>query len=476
MNPEKIIASENKNQLPDIPKSKEIYSGDINDAVITVQKITGYEITPEWWEKYVGSDGSTEDILERFDTAFEKFVREQITGVSMDEQEEDPSGNEQQALQEANVEYDKFNEQFKDDPEYDKLSQEFLEALRLHLMNKYFSDARESKDDEESAWERYNAYGSPEYNSANQERWEAGDLLVRHYGKDDEITVIGTINQNDDGSQTLEHDYSVESSTIHELEQRLVDYFDNTPVEHQSVIVEGGFENVHFDTHDGAIEAAAEAGLTTYIAQQRNVQIIGGDPKPADTYEQMIHEGTERIDVAAMEAVRGIVPELRRGTITPGDVSMVLYQAAATMQVEGIRAYTDKEKQQLQDEGRTQEALADIKRQVKELLVPHFNNLVRDAMDDRQDLFIAQDDGSITLNINVDTNDTNALDRAMFPLWHPDGDSQISKVWRKNGEIRDKFLFERIIEARQDGKRPFVVFGGPHVVALEPVLRAYFEK
>lgn len=147
MNIERINIPETKNQLPDIPKSKEIYSGDINDAVITIQKVTGYEITPEWWAKYVGNDGSTEEILERFDTAFENFVREQITGVAMDEQEEGPSDNEQLALREADEEYDRFNEQFKDNPEYDKLSQEFLEALHAHLMSKYFPT--EAVDDNE---------------------------------------------------------------------------------------------------------------------------------------------------------------------------------------------------------------------------------------------------------------------------------------------------------------------------------------
>ena len=140
MDIERISIPETKNQLPDIPKSNEIYSGDINDAVIAVQEVTGYEITPEWWGKYVGNDGSTEEILERFDAAFERFVREQITGVSMDEREEGPSDNEQQALREADEEYDKFNEQFKDDPEYDKLNQEFLVALHAHLMSRYLPE------------------------------------------------------------------------------------------------------------------------------------------------------------------------------------------------------------------------------------------------------------------------------------------------------------------------------------------------
>jgi hypothetical protein len=149
MSTERIITPETKNQLPDIPKSKEIYSGDINDAVITVQQVTGFEITPEWWAAHVGNNGSTEKILERFDSAFEKFVREQVTSESVDEQEVDHTEIEQTALREAGNEYDKFNEQFKDDPDYDKLSGEFLIALHTHLMNKYFSgETTESYEEE----------------------------------------------------------------------------------------------------------------------------------------------------------------------------------------------------------------------------------------------------------------------------------------------------------------------------------------
>lgn len=62
-----------------VPKARTLYQGNINDAVIPVQKLTGIEITPAWWEKNVGNDGSTEEILERFDQAYERDYGAQIT-------------------------------------------------------------------------------------------------------------------------------------------------------------------------------------------------------------------------------------------------------------------------------------------------------------------------------------------------------------------------------------------------------------
>lgn len=58
------------------PKAKQLFRGDINDAVIRVQKATGVEVTPSWWNANVGNDGSAEQILERFDNAYAKLMAE----------------------------------------------------------------------------------------------------------------------------------------------------------------------------------------------------------------------------------------------------------------------------------------------------------------------------------------------------------------------------------------------------------------
>jgi hypothetical protein len=61
-----------------IPKAKQLFRGDINDAVIRVQKTTGVSIDPSWWNANVGNGGSTESILERFDRAYEKLLKEKF--------------------------------------------------------------------------------------------------------------------------------------------------------------------------------------------------------------------------------------------------------------------------------------------------------------------------------------------------------------------------------------------------------------
>lgn len=58
-----------------ITKAKQLFRGDINDAVIRVQQATGIAIDPAWWTANVGNGGSTGDILDRFDRAYEKYLK-----------------------------------------------------------------------------------------------------------------------------------------------------------------------------------------------------------------------------------------------------------------------------------------------------------------------------------------------------------------------------------------------------------------
>lgn len=68
--------SSNQNNKP-IPSARNLFRGDINDAVIRVQKLTGINIDRSWWDAKVGNNGTTEEILDRFDRAYKVLVEQQ---------------------------------------------------------------------------------------------------------------------------------------------------------------------------------------------------------------------------------------------------------------------------------------------------------------------------------------------------------------------------------------------------------------
>src|SRR3990167_2653279 len=136
------LAKQEQQPLPDIPKSRELFRGDINDAVIQAQLVTGNHISPGWWAENVGNGGGTESILQRFDDAYEQRVLEDAGVVS-----EQP---------------------------------EFSETI----------DAMTEKTKEEAAWEHYRPIGSAEYEQANQERIKGGKIKVIDVGDERPVTLV----------------------------------------------------------------------------------------------------------------------------------------------------------------------------------------------------------------------------------------------------------------------------------------------
>ncbi len=58
-----------------IPKARQLFRGDINDAVIRVQQATGVHIDKSWWDSKVTNGGSTEQILDRFDKEYALLLK-----------------------------------------------------------------------------------------------------------------------------------------------------------------------------------------------------------------------------------------------------------------------------------------------------------------------------------------------------------------------------------------------------------------
>ncbi len=409
---------------PDIAKSAELYRGDINDAVIKAQQITGPEIDKKWWDNQVGNNGSPEDILERFDKAYEQKV-----------------------------------ESIQPKPEASQIPQnneEINESMEIEAQK------------EEKSWdENYIPIGSPEYNEANQKRIDDGqtDYTVKDENGNLLIGLFASLRRDPETGEVISgHDYSPKAESHRVLEQQLADYITNVPKNEQLIIFEGDPRII--EDRDQAIIEATDSGLVQHLADKDKIPTVSGEPTEAETIEIMEKLGVSHEEVLAFYVARGLEGQMagEGADFLAGYINHL----AASLGIEGFRDYTDTEKEAIVAEGRLDEVKAELARKA-ETLLPSLNELYQPALDNK-DLFIADGD-NIILNpeFNLEEIGQISMDKLSW-----DGDNRINEIAKINMEMRDRFLVHRIIESRRDGKKPFVAYGSAHILSILPVLENYF--
>jgi hypothetical protein len=407
---------------PDVAKSAELYRGDINDAVIRAQQITGPEIDEPWWNQNVGNDGSTEDILDRFDAAYE----EEVTSKQ-------PEG--EASLIPQRVE-------------------ETEGSIKIEVQK------------EEDSWEQYAPIGSAEYEQANQERIKDGKIKVVELGRPDHsITLVASVKVDPEtGKAVSGHEYNPEAESIADTQKAFEEYLAKTKPEDRVVIYEGDERLV--EDRNEAIQKAADSGLVQNLASKENVPAISGEPSTLEMISVMERLGIKREELLAFRVAVGLETQMSSGE--PDFIAGYINHQAAELGIEGFTDYTEAEKQAIVAEGRLDDIKTELAKKV-ETILPTLNELYRPALDNK-DLFVFDGD-TITINpeFNIDEIGQICMDRLNWA-----GDNRINVVAKLSMEMRDRTIFHRILETYRDGKSPFVVYGGSHVTTIQPALEAHF--
>lgn len=454
-----------------VPKSREIYRGDINDAVIKVQKITGFEITPEWWAANVGNDGSTEDILDRFDSAFELFVQEKIKPAETDKNLDENLENE--IIRERAEELAKFNEVYGDDPGAAPLREEFLSDLEENLMNKYFPEvgleATQGLTNEEvavnRAWESYRPLGSESYEQANQERVRDGKIKVSKIEKGkDTITLVANIKIDPETGQVVSgHEGRPEAESMSDTEGAFSQYLLETKPDDRLVIYEG--DKRHFETRDESIEQGSDSGLIQFLAESDDVETRAGELTESEFVVEMEKRGATRAEILALRVAQGLAAQVEKNG-TDFLAGYINFQAA-NIGMAGFDLYSEEEKIEIEHNGTFDEFMQYLDKKVIDELLPDLNQQYREIVGG-EDLFVVVD-GAVSINSDLISDISGiATDKLGWS-----GDSRINEVNRMSMEVRDRHIFEQIIKATNEGKSPLVVYGGSHIVTISPALEAH---
>jgi len=428
-NPEQLIHSPSPEQdstMPDIPRSREMFRGDINDAVIQTQLSTGVEIDKGWWDSEVGNHGSTESILDRYDAAYPEYVEQHIAPQSQEN-----VGVDETEVAEHNVED----------------------------MN---------RQNEEEAWESYTPIGSNDYEQANAERIKDGKIKVEKLGDDEHsITLVASIKVDPETGQAISgHENRPDAESMRDTEQAFADYLAATPAKQRFVVYEGD-ERV-FDDRDEAITKAADSGLVQHLAAKDHIPTVSGEPTEAETTAIMEQLGVNQEELLALYVARGLESQIANGEadFLAGYINF----QAARLGMEGFHNYSESEKQEILASGKLDELKTELNQKVSQLL-PTLNELYRPNLDNK-DLLVVAEDGSIGVNPEF----AGSIAEITMDRLNWSGEHRLNEVAKLSMEMRDRVIFHRIQEAYNSGKSPFVVYGGSHIVTLKPALQAYSES
>lgn len=320
---------------------------------------------------------------------------------------------------------------------------------------------------EELAWEHYNPIGSAEYEQANQERIADGKVQIVNIGDDDKsITLVASIKIDPDTGQVVSgHESRPEAESMRDTEAAFADYIAITPPERRCVIYEG--DERLFTDRDEAITQATDSGLIQHLANKENVPAIPGEPTESEVVAVMEQLGVSREELLALYVARGLEAQVSSGETD--FLAGYINHHAATLGIDGFHTFSEAEKQEIIESGKFDELKVELNNKVAQIL-PSLNKLYKPILDNKDLLVLA--DGKVAINPEfADDISEITVDKLNWS-----GEHRLNEVAKLSMEMRDRVIFNHILEAYNSGKSPFVVYGGSHVVTLEPALKAYVSS
>lgn len=326
------------------------------------------------------------------------------------------------------------------------------------------------------AWNKYAGYGD-EYARRNDERVAAGRAKIDKFG-DGTLTLIASINTEKIDPSTGEvakdpnapgltegkavdlHDFNPESRNHSDIESAYNAYLASTPPEERFVVFEGDArEQEHIADRSTAIGSASESGLMQFLANKDGVEAVSGEPTDAEIAAFVESRGVSREELTLVLMIRNLTHN--PSAPLPDDITMQIYGEAVVNGVEGFQDIPESEKPRILEQN--PEILSALRVQARDLAVTLNQQLAELGLP----RFDIRDDGTIGF---ASVEDRAAMARS----WDPRSEGRLAEIHTMMTEARDHHIFTTIADAIQEGKKPFVVYGGSHVMSLEPTFESYF--
>lgn len=299
------------------------------------------------------------------------------------------------------------------------------------------------------AWSKYAAIDSIQYSEAHESLQSPEHItpLVYKHGEQ-RLTLIASRHVDTEGRPLGNHDYNPNSAYHTDLDRVFDNYLATTPPAQRLAIVEGTIRPTF--SRDQAISIGSETGHLCFYAQEHGIPVVSGEPSEAQLQAEMFAAGVTKTELTALYAVWSLGSLIR----TTGSAESLGEHLLDKANQAGL--YEDSGDQDLSPGQKLTK------------LVPALNaTLGRD--------WFAWRDGRPVINIPDEVTANSAdLEQALADAWWPDRPGRINEVSRLSSDLRDKYLFDLVIDQVKAGKSPIVPFGSTHVARLKSSFDTYF--
>lgn len=363
-------------------------------------------------------------------------------------------------------------------PGVDEQTRQTLELGLQRLLDvKPDRDSAEKTTSQAAFEQHYAEYLSPEYIDPNNERAEAGKVQATVYEHGDHIIyTLAQIKVNEKGETIGGHDYNPEAQSFKDQEENFTRFLEMTAdhPETRVVVVEGSLRGPFAD-RDEAIMTASDSGLSQYLAAENGVEIVAAESADnAQLIEEMVDAGVERSVAENYFVIRDAIAFLDSVANSKNSeeekaekmklLGSIIYSSLGRQDREGYYNYSEEEKAEIDEKGKTREILQGQNAKVA-TIIGELNQLVG------QDLFIVEADGAIGLNPNYPINGEEGAFSALDPAHSQGRGSELSRL---NTKIRDRRIWEMVSKLEAAGKDVFMCYGGSHIMTLRPVMEALY--
>lgn len=284
------------------------------------------------------------------------------------------------------------------------------------------------------------------------EEWETprSPLIFKHNIGEATVTMVG-----------VSHSKVLDSPTTTGTKEAFLNYIAATTTERRLIMVEGfhGSEPQALDTFEASVTHGGESWGITFLARKNDVDVVSPEVPRGKVIEMLKQEGIGADLIALFYTMRNLGSMVRNNELTNENLAKIIYGNATASGVNWLQEYDQTRVTTIIDnEEERQRAI----NKVLEVGIPRLNAiLIREV---GNTLF---DDAGKLL-----------LDPEIVHSYHSPGidapDTIFKRIAQIDNQARDEFLLAQIVNAVKEGKDPMVIFGGTHVLRLEPALE-YLE-